>query len=373
MVRSSQPQALAALYSERLPFRRSQALGDASWHVEGTETIREVHQARLLRQLEGIEMAWCASDADANLLAGLRPGAGRHAPGAAPVAARPGQGVRRPRGRGPGGDRQFRRRRRPRGPGPAGARRACPGLAPAGHEPEGHGRERLAHSRPRPHGRRRRGPRSCPPAVTWWGLEHGPAGGGARRPRDQRLRRGCRPRWRRGRPGCARPRRWRGPTWRRGRPGRRGRCRHHGPSRLGAADRRGRLGRRRRRPRASPGRPARAAPGRADRCPARARGSTRPGAPLWPVERRLVHPAAAAGAGAPAPQRRGRPARHFRPRQPERRRALRAVAPAPGAEHRGGGGHRGRGGPGRLPAHHLGAHARVRHRGLDAGGGRRSP
>ncbi len=74
MARSSQPQALAGLYSERLPFRRSQALGDASWHVEGTETIREVHQGRLLRQLEGIEMAWCASDADANLLAGLRPG-----------------------------------------------------------------------------------------------------------------------------------------------------------------------------------------------------------------------------------------------------------------------------------------------------------
>jgi GT2 family glycosyltransferase len=74
LVRSTQPQALAAVCSERLPFRRSQALGDASWHVEGTETISEVHQARLLRQLEGVEMAWCASGADANLLAGLRPG-----------------------------------------------------------------------------------------------------------------------------------------------------------------------------------------------------------------------------------------------------------------------------------------------------------
>ena len=74
LVRSTQPQALATLYSERLPLRRSQALGDASWHVEGTETINEVFQARLLRQLEGIERAWCASTADANLLAGLRPG-----------------------------------------------------------------------------------------------------------------------------------------------------------------------------------------------------------------------------------------------------------------------------------------------------------
>jgi GT2 family glycosyltransferase len=74
LVRSTQPQALAMLFSECLPVRRSQALGDASWHVEGTETIDEVLQARLLRQLEGIERAWCAGDADANLLAGLRPG-----------------------------------------------------------------------------------------------------------------------------------------------------------------------------------------------------------------------------------------------------------------------------------------------------------
>ena len=92
MVRSSQPQALAGLYSERLPFRRSQALGDASWHVEGTETIREVHQARLLRQLEGIEMAWCASDADANLLAGLRPGLAVTRLGPPLLAPGPGKG-----------------------------------------------------------------------------------------------------------------------------------------------------------------------------------------------------------------------------------------------------------------------------------------
>ena len=65
---------MAVLYSERLPFRRSQALGDASWHTEGTETVAEVRQARLLRQLEGIQTAWCASDADASLLAGLGPG-----------------------------------------------------------------------------------------------------------------------------------------------------------------------------------------------------------------------------------------------------------------------------------------------------------
>ncbi len=90
LVRSTQPQALAVLYSERLPFRRSQALGDASRHVEGTETISQVHQGRLLAQLDGIEMAWCASAADANLLAGLRPELGITRLG--PPLPRPGPG-----------------------------------------------------------------------------------------------------------------------------------------------------------------------------------------------------------------------------------------------------------------------------------------
>ena len=89
VVRSSQPQALAVLYSERLPFRRNQALGDASWHIEGTETVAEVLQARLLRQLEGIEMAWCASER------------GRQ-PGGRPLARTGQRGPARP-GRGPGG------------------------------------------------------------------------------------------------------------------------------------------------------------------------------------------------------------------------------------------------------------------------------
>ena len=89
MVRSSQPQALAGLYSERLPFRRSQALGDASWHVEGTETIRGPsgpvaapiggHRDGLVcqrrgRQPAGRVAAW----------------AGRHAPGPPLLAPGPG-------------------------------------------------------------------------------------------------------------------------------------------------------------------------------------------------------------------------------------------------------------------------------------------
>jgi GT2 family glycosyltransferase len=73
LVRSTQPQALAVLCSERLPFRRHQALGDASWHTEGTETVTEVLHGRLLRQVEGVEAFWCASTTDASLLAGLCP------------------------------------------------------------------------------------------------------------------------------------------------------------------------------------------------------------------------------------------------------------------------------------------------------------
>jgi GT2 family glycosyltransferase len=71
IVRSSQPQAMAVLYSERLPLRRSQALAEASWHDEGAETVAELYQSRLLAQLEGVEAAWCASPGDASLLAGL--------------------------------------------------------------------------------------------------------------------------------------------------------------------------------------------------------------------------------------------------------------------------------------------------------------
>ena len=68
-MRATQPQALRVLYNERLPFRRSQALGEATWHTEGTETVAEVLHTRLLRQLEGVDAAWCASEADASLLA----------------------------------------------------------------------------------------------------------------------------------------------------------------------------------------------------------------------------------------------------------------------------------------------------------------
>ena len=71
LVRATQPQAFCVLYNERLPFRRSQALGEASWRPQGTETVAELLHARLLRQLEGIHTAWCAGGADASLLAGL--------------------------------------------------------------------------------------------------------------------------------------------------------------------------------------------------------------------------------------------------------------------------------------------------------------
>ena len=48
-----------------------QALGESSWHTEGTETVTEIGQNQLLRQVEGLHAAWCASAADASLLAGL--------------------------------------------------------------------------------------------------------------------------------------------------------------------------------------------------------------------------------------------------------------------------------------------------------------
>jgi GT2 family glycosyltransferase len=73
LVRATQPQALCVLYSERLPFRRAQALGQASWRAEGTETVAQVWHTRLLRQLQGVDNAWCANGADASLLAGLVP------------------------------------------------------------------------------------------------------------------------------------------------------------------------------------------------------------------------------------------------------------------------------------------------------------
>ena len=73
IARSTQPQAMAVLYSEQLPLRRHHALGDASWHAEGANTVAELLHSRLLRQLEGVEAAWCASPADASLLAGLAP------------------------------------------------------------------------------------------------------------------------------------------------------------------------------------------------------------------------------------------------------------------------------------------------------------
>ncbi len=74
LVRSTQPQAMTALYAERLPVRRYQSRSEASAHTEGTETLSELAQGGLLRQVDGIEVAWCASEADARLLAGLGTG-----------------------------------------------------------------------------------------------------------------------------------------------------------------------------------------------------------------------------------------------------------------------------------------------------------
>ncbi len=73
LVQATQPQAMRVLYCDRLPFRRYEALGEATSHTEGTETVSEVLHTKLLRQLDGIDAAWCASGADARLLAGLSP------------------------------------------------------------------------------------------------------------------------------------------------------------------------------------------------------------------------------------------------------------------------------------------------------------
>lgn len=75
LARATQPQAMTVVYSEQLPFRRSEVVGAASWHTEGLETVRATTQARFLGQLEGLDAAWCARAADALLLAGLVPGA----------------------------------------------------------------------------------------------------------------------------------------------------------------------------------------------------------------------------------------------------------------------------------------------------------
>lgn len=74
LVRSSQPQAMAVLYSEHLPVRHYQSRSEASGHTEGVETLAELAQSGLLRQVEGIEVAWCASELDSRLLAGLGTG-----------------------------------------------------------------------------------------------------------------------------------------------------------------------------------------------------------------------------------------------------------------------------------------------------------
>jgi len=89
VARSTQPQAMAVVYSDRLGLRRNQALGDASWHAEGTATVAELLQTRLLRQVDGIDAAWCAAGADASLLTGLCPQASvmRLGPALIPEAA----------------------------------------------------------------------------------------------------------------------------------------------------------------------------------------------------------------------------------------------------------------------------------------------
>lgn len=74
LVRSTQPQAMAILYSERLPVRRYQSRSGASVHTEGAGTLAELAHSGLLGQVEGVDAAWCASEADARLLAGLGTG-----------------------------------------------------------------------------------------------------------------------------------------------------------------------------------------------------------------------------------------------------------------------------------------------------------
>ncbi|GEM_PF-1830671 len=73
LARATQPQAMAILYCEQLPFRRNQALGEASWHTEGLETVLATAQARALAQLDGLDAAWCARSSDARWLSGWAP------------------------------------------------------------------------------------------------------------------------------------------------------------------------------------------------------------------------------------------------------------------------------------------------------------
>jgi GT2 family glycosyltransferase len=78
LARDTQPQAMAVVYSEGLPFRRNLALGEQARHHDGWETVVATAQARLLRHFEGIDVAWCPSAADAQLMAGLLPAVAVH-------------------------------------------------------------------------------------------------------------------------------------------------------------------------------------------------------------------------------------------------------------------------------------------------------
>ncbi len=73
VVRSTQPQAVRVLYSERLPVRAAQATAGATAGEDGTGTYAELLGAQLLAHLEGVDAAWCSSRTDARLLAGLAP------------------------------------------------------------------------------------------------------------------------------------------------------------------------------------------------------------------------------------------------------------------------------------------------------------
>lgn len=73
LARASQPQAMAVLYSERLPLRRHRAMGEASSHTDGLASVNELLQTRLVREVAGLDAAWCASSVDADLVRGLAP------------------------------------------------------------------------------------------------------------------------------------------------------------------------------------------------------------------------------------------------------------------------------------------------------------
>ncbi len=92
IARSTQPQAMAVLYSERLPLRALQGTVGATRGETGTQTLAEVLQARLLHQVEGIEAAWCCAASDAKLLSGLSPSTGVTVLGPPVVAPVPGKG-----------------------------------------------------------------------------------------------------------------------------------------------------------------------------------------------------------------------------------------------------------------------------------------